>query len=398
MSILEGSVVFVDDDYAVDETNAKAFYDELQLGGRPVAAYSDVPPAGHLDHWDGLSLVVLDWNLSESETRVEGVSIPEMASDAKRQALIEFLIALLDRYFCPIFIVSADAPEQIESALRGTSGFPAAVLGRRVQVLQKDDSDLLPKLEKLVADDPVLSTFRVWEQQYQSAKNRMFIDLDVMGTDWLAYYVEAAREGQTDLAHDLVSSLYGNLQHRVDLVAFDVATLKGLALSEDGEAQRAVFHGRSVLPEHRLYKSTIMPGDFFRKWRKTDPDEAIWINITPACYTVLGRGDGEVRLHLIRGLPVPVTEKTPKALRDKRRAQTRSATVDVLLDGKAYKFEFSSLETVAWSKLAKNRLGRLLSPFITDVQQRHAIYLTSEGLPAALPSMYKSAATVSVAP
>lgn len=393
MAILEGSVVFVDDDYAKDHTNANAFYDALRTGGRPVAAYAKVPPAKHLDHWDGLSLVVLDWNLSEPESRVEGVSVPKMAADANRRELIDFLISLLDRYFCPVFIVSADAPELIERALRGAKGFPAEVLGRRVQILQKDADNLLPKLEKLVADDPVLSTFRVWEQQYQAAKNRMFIDLDVLGIDWLLYIREAAREDGTDPGHELVSSLYGNLQHRVDPVAFDLTLLEDSTLPDDGEAQRKVVHGRSVLPEKRLYKSTIMPGDFFSKWRKSDPDDAIWMNITPACYTVRGRTKAEVRLHLIRGVPEHVLDtQKPEKLRSKREHESRSATVDVLHDGKAYKFDFGTLETFSWSTVAKYREGRLLSPYITHVQQRHAIFLTSEGLPAVLPLMYKSAA------
>jgi len=395
VAILEGSVVFVDDDYAKSNTNANAFYDALQSGGRPVAAYAKVPPARHLDHWDGLSLVVLDWNLSAPESRVEGVEIPKMASDAHRKELIAFLISLLERYFCPVFIVSADAPELIERALRAASGFPSDVLGRRVQILQKDADDLLPKLEKLVADDPVLSTFRVWEQQYQAAKNRMFIDLDVLGTDWLVYILEASRVDGTDPGHELVGSLYGNLQHRVDPVAFDLGLLNTATLPEDGEAQRKVVHGRSILPEKRLYKSTIMPGDFFTKWRKTDPDDAIWMNITPACYTVRGRTKSEVRLHLIRGVPEDVLDtQRPDKLRSKREHENRSATVDVLHDGKAYKFDFATLETFSWSTVSRHRQGRLLSPYITDVQQRHAIYLTSEGLPAVLPGMYRSAAAL----
>jgi hypothetical protein len=220
----------------------------------------------------------------------------------------------------------------------------------------------------------------------------------VFGPAWLIYIAKSAHEDSTDAGHELVDALYGNLRHRVDPVAFDFGDLKDHELPEDGAALRRVLRGRSVLENSGLYATTIMPGDFFESWRKSDPPGSIWLNLTPACYTIRDReaskkAGADVRLHLVRGLPEPVLgSQAPDKLRSKRQKETRSATVDVLHGGKAYKFDFGSLQTFSWATVGRHRLGRLLPPYITDVQHRHATFLTSEGLPAVLPGMYRESA------
>lgn len=390
MSILEGSIVFVDDDYRKKGTNAKAFYDELQTNGRPVAAYNDVPNITHLDHWDGLALAVLDWDLSRSEGESLGATVPQAAIDAKRDELIAFLVTLLDRYFCPVFIVSQHNKDKIEAALRSDANFPDTALTRRVHVLEKDANDLLPRLEKIVMDDPVLSTFRIWEQQYQRGKNRMFIELDALDTGWLVYISQIAADGGTEYGYELVETLYGNLRHRVDPGAFNEDGIKDIPLPDDSDARRKVIHGRTVLPKDALHASTIMPGDFFGQWKTDGAKDVIWLNITPACDTVLGRKKAkDIRMYLLRGTPADVSaDGTPQSLREARLLDSNSVIIDVMHDGNPYRFPFRSLEIVTYDKLESHRLGRVLPPYITDAQERHAMYLLREGLPAVLPTLY----------
>jgi hypothetical protein len=389
MSILEGSVVFVDDDYEVGG-HAKAFYDSLKAQGRPIAAYDDVPPLDHLQHWDGLALVVLDWKLNDHEAGLGAVTIPDDVKESTQAALIEFIITLLATHFCPVFIVSQEDAVSIGDALRATEGFPLETLGRRVQILTKDDGDLLPRLEQLVVENPVLATLRTWEQQYQQAKSRMFADLDEQGDDWLIYLSEIARDGGTDIGDELLDALYGNLRHRINPRAFDLKALEGKSLADDSGSRRKVIHQRMVLGKDALHDLTVMPGDFFGPWDGRDED-AIWLNLTPACDTVVGRTrSSAIRMYLLRGKPEDVRAETAKDLRQERLLMPNSVWIDVLHNGKGYRFPFKTLEIVTLDKIQEHRLGRLLPPYITDVQQRHAMYLIREGLPAVLPTLYAS--------
>ncbi|THG29284.1 hypothetical protein [Naasia lichenicola] len=391
MSILEGSVVFVDDDYDLGG-HAKAFYDALKAQGRPIAAYDNVPPLEHLEHWDGLALVVLDWKLNDHEAGLGELSIPDSVKESTEAALIRFIMKLLDTYFCPVFIVSQEEPDAIQRALRETPDFPVQTIGRRVQVLQKDDGDLLPRLERLVEESPVLSTLRTWEGQYQSAKNKMFTDLDAAGDDWLIYLTEIAEDGGTNVGDELVDALYGNLRHRVNPREFDLASIEGKKLAVDSASRREVIHRRMVLATEALHSFTVMPGDFFGPWDPQQDAETVWLNLTPACDTVIGRlKNNKIRMYLLRGKPEDVAADDSRKLREGRLLTPNSAWIDVLHNGRGYRFPFKTLEIVTLDKILDYRLGRLLPPYITDVQQRHAMYLMREGLPAVLPTLYQAA-------
>jgi len=52
-----------------------------------------------------------------------------------------------------------------------------------------------------------------------------------------------------------------------------------------------------------------------------------------------------------------------------------------IIDGKTYNFKFKDLTINKWSAIKDKRVGRLLPPYITRIQQRYALYLQRQGLP-----------------
>jgi hypothetical protein len=321
--------------------------------------------------------------------------VAEEVVRSRREAQINFLVALLDRYFCPVFIISQRGIGKIEADLRASPVFPSEVIGGRVRILEKEDGAVLPKLEAIVSGDPILSLLRTWEHQYQAAKNRMFIDFSGLTSDWPAHIVQGAKDDGVDESFELLETLYANLRHRVDPVSFDIESFDLTTVDQSSDAARRVVHARRVLGGERLHASTILPGDLFSPLHADDPEGSVWLNLTPACYTVMNRGKTllDPRLHLVRGVPVLVPSDSSSAesreFERQRQAGRRFVIVDFVTDNAAYKFMFDTLERKSWSSISDKRVGRLLPPYITDVQLRHGAYLTSEGLPRVRPELYK---------
>lgn len=60
--------------------------------------------------------------------------------------------------------------------------------------------------------------------------------------------------------------------------------------------------------------------------------------------------------------------------------QENEAVVFPVYDGKALCFKFRKLYTQKWQELKGKRVGRLLPPFLTRLQQRYSSYLQRPGL------------------
>lgn len=400
MTMLEGSVIYIDDEWNKDGSTAGRFYKQLWESGRPMRAYNSLPPDGHLDHWDGLSMVILDWNLLESDTRVEGAS--ELQESA-REEILNFLTTLLKRYFCPVFIVSASDKAGIEAILRDAEVFPTDALGPRVRVVHKHDvsNQLLPALEEEVAKDPVLSALAVWEREYQRAKNEMFIDFSKMSAHWPAYIVDLTEGEGADAAYELVETLNANLRHRMNPVAFDLERLRVNEGSANPSTLRRVTRARTMLRPEVLNERMVYPGDLFRFPNSKSGE--IWMNISPVCQTIvrpLGSSGKEgtaqparsaIRLHLIRGElagEIPLSRRKFSDLR-RRGDGPNGAVIHALIDECPYYFEFGRARIRKWEKLKDSRIGRVLPPYITRLQQKHAAYIQSEGLPPVDYTLYQ---------
>jgi hypothetical protein len=58
------------------------------------------------------------------------------------------------------------------------------------------------------------------------------------------------------------------------------------------------------------------------------------------------------------------------------------AFVAFIDNGKIIEFLFRDIKTKNWNDVKDTRIGRLLPPYITRLQQKYAFYLQRQGLPA----------------
>lgn len=407
MSLLAGPVVFIDDQIEDASSSAFALLKEIRATGRPVATSVALPEdrEAWFEHWRSVAFVVVDWDLTPGVDREwtpgsMGSTGGATLSAFHRAELYEFLADLMNRIFCPVFIVSGEDVDEISRQLLENPELtlPNGELDARIAVIPKDTimTRLIEHLTEWVSRSPALSALLAWEKEHEAAKNRLFIDLNTTEPDWPVYIWRAADNDQVDPAFELASVISTNLLNRFNPVTFDGDALQNATYANSGEARRRVSQGRTTLSADRLSDRMVLPGDLFEL--PDTPEGEVWINVSPACHTV-GRVTGKlpdgtevrepVRLHLLKGnvQAWPKSEGELKNMNSKDRAN--SLIVHTLLEGSPYKFLFAEARIEEWDRIREFRKARLLPPFITRLQQLHAAYIQSEGLPLVTLGLYQ---------
>ena len=147
---------------------------------------------------------------------------------------------------------------------------------------------------------------------------------------------------------------------------------------------------RTVLEGERFLKkidpSHIGTGDVFKETVRTGADEKAlyYINIKAQCDL---QRDTDPSLYLIVGqeLIQKANGKIDNIHFSKGEFIEKSnhSVVAFIDGGKIVEFSFNMDLTIKkWSEYKEKRIGRLLPPYITRIQQRYALYLQRQGLPS----------------
>ncbi|AMU30001.1 hypothetical protein [Mycobacteroides abscessus] len=393
MSFLQGPVVFIDDEYDQHDKQAFLLAEQIRTSGRPLAAYSKLPPAAHAEHWRSIAFLVLDWDLVPGSPGARGGST---LSEYARSSLFEWLENFVTVVFCPIFVVSAEDVNDIKRQINENESLRPIMESGRIVVFPKNAlmDNFIQYLEEWVSSRPALAVLNIWANEYEKATNRLFQDMDQLAPDWPIHVWRTATRDGVDPSYELALVLSANLANRIDPFQFDIPAIRDFEGELTSSAMRSVSRGRTTLPGERLYSSMVLPGDIF----SDSEDGVIWINIMPACQTVLNRpGKGgspaepeKVVLHLIRGerREWPSSNSSFNNLNSKYNGPN-SMLIHTLLDDHPYSFSFKKQRVVEWGEVSQQRIARLLPPYITLMQQRLAAFLMNEGLPPVGWDLYK---------
>jgi hypothetical protein len=190
-------------------------------------------------------------------------------------------------------------------------------------------------------------------------------------------------QDEIDRSLELGNLIGRNLLSRMTPFHFDLApyqtafeALDDGALS--GTVVMKVLEGERFLQKDRLQADSIAPGDVFKK------SGSYYMNIRPDC-DCIARGEvtqDEIEIYLLKGSKV-----TENQLRDKANqkygtiAEADTETIVFgMFNGATFSFQFKNMVVGRWKDWKEKRVGRLLPPFLTRLQQRYAAYLQRPGL------------------
>ncbi len=244
------------------------------------------------------------------------------------------------------------------------------------------------KLEKWIQSSPPVYVFKEWEREYNQAKNSVFIDFYEMSHSWPKVLWENFKEDSVDTSFELGEVITKNIHTRMSPFNFEEAHVCSSKSKPDRKEIQSVLQGERYLSPIEADASATT-GDIFKEsYQDNDKNKKFryYLNIRAQCDT-LRKNNPE--LHLLKGKEIKIEDCKDKIHKGAFMESRVEAIVPFIDEARIIRFEFHDLHKKKWNSVKSNRIGRLLDPYITSIQQRYFLHQQRKGLPriptAALP-------------
>ena len=339
------------------------------------------------DVWPNLlsaaSFVLLDWCFWGS------------GSEELRQHMIEdikrFLISARQN-LVPVFILTNEAPDDVKVELNNLSNDvydESSASSNFVFVEQKSkfwsqNSVNLQNFETWVYGNASVYTLKTWDRVLEEARSELFEAMCQRSIDWPRVFWETYKTDGAAPSVSLTNMINDSLRGRMRVDAFEAKHLESQARHVSRKELRQLIMETSFR-SGGLSNDEVRCGDLFRGNNARE----FWLNLRPDC-DCIPRDNGKVEnidVYCIKGDKLSDTEENEKFRKEYGNFEEYISNsfvfgvVDENGESKSVLFRFKKLQVMKYSQLRDKRVGRLLHPYITRVQQRYAWYLQRQGLP-----------------
>lgn len=371
--LFSGIGVVIDETiFAKEETpnSIQKIVNSLKDNHVPLLMYDELPD-NSISQLHSMSFMILDWNLS-------GVRpIPEATINDN----IDFLKKMHSVCYAPIFIFSDEDPHEIEVAL-DTNGFNREK--EPIFIRKKNTVDTAEKLfheiESWVKKLPPIYVLKEWERANREAKKEMLWSLTEAHPSWPKILMDTIKKDGGDQQIELIEMLQNNLNYRVIYPSLDINIIK--QQNTDGVTKDEL---RKILECERFIPTKSLPdhpfaGDIYVI------NEKYYLNIRPDCDIIRDAAKDNKDMYLLEGV---IADETKINSEDEdcitfdsgEFIEKKNCCYIAFVQGNILQFSLRELNIMQWNNIKDNRIGRLLPPYITRVQQKYAHYLQRQGLP-----------------
>lgn len=384
--LLNGIAVVIDDQIG-NESEIDNLISQIKKQSIPYITYKELPK-DDIEHFDGISFILLDWKLQKVElTKAlpKGVTQPTGLSKFSIEENISFLKKMTESCFTPIFIFTNESVSEVIEILKSNDLYhdnkPNYIFVKNKKDL-KGRTKLFKTIEDWIKKTPSIYILKAWEKEYQRAKNKLFHDFYRISPNWPTILWQSFSADGVNMSLELGEMITKNLYTRMSPFDFDAKILNKQNKKAPKDEMRKVVEGERFILNEGLHQDSIAAGDVFKV------SDKFFLNIRPDCDCIaIGSraetNNQDVELYLLEG--TKLSDKKEKKLYRKQYGNfseiDSQSIVFSMLGGKTYDFRFKNLAIKKWAELKDKRVGRLLPPYITRIQQRYSLYLQRQGLP-----------------
>ena len=322
------------------------------------------------------SFVLLDWRLwGDGGEVLEHQTIEEIVA----------FIRTARKQLVPVFIFTNENPDDVTVALPDdvyedpTTG-KSFVFVRAKDAFWSDDSVDVEILDEWVHGNASVYTLRIWEQVLGSAKSELFRAMCARSIDWPRVFWNAYLTDGAEPSASLTNLINDSLRGRMRADAFEKEHLGGEFEDVSGDDLRSLIAETSFRLVEFLPKDEIRCGDLYKR-----SGGKYWLNLRPDCDCIPrdGGDSGDVEVYCVEGKKAGPTNLKKRYQKKTGHFKERvfESVAFAVVDGKSIVFNFKKLSVMKFSEVREQRVGRLLHPFLTRVQQRFALYVQRQALP-----------------
>ena len=391
--LLSGIAIIIDD--KIKEENSQDLIlkirDQLKENHISILEYKDLPDDSEIPNFKNISFILLDWELFERPE--PGMPIDEAPFINNN---IKFLKLIKKVGFTPVFIFSNQPPNSIirklsEEDLYNEDSNNYIFIKRKQDLLSEDnDNLLLTEIENWLKETPSMYVLKEWENSLNKAKRDLFWTFYEINPKWPSVLQKTLKDDGSDVNYELGNFIYKNISARTAQIPFDDDILNQ---EDDNISTKDI---RKVLEAERFIKNNALPdkpctGDLFECEVDVEglKEKKYYLNIRPECdIAIRPNRTSNPELYCLKGSKLDERkinsedENNKVSFENGNFIEKINNTYISFINGKIIEFLFKDLKIKKWNAIKDKRIGRLLPPYITKVQQRYSFYLQRQGLPA----------------
>ena len=334
----------------------------------PLLEYEELPYES-ISQFHGVSFVILDWNLSGEHP------IPEATINDN----IAFIRNLKKVCFAPLFIFSDEEPHDIQLRLEENELYTdnCPIFIKKKDELNTTDK-LFSEIEVWLKQTPSIYVLKEWEKATRDAKAKMLWALSSIHPAWPAVLSKSIQDDGGDNPSEIMRLLQNNLSYRLEYPQFETDIIQTQTEGIGKDDLRKLLECERFIPQQSLPDHPFA-GDIYLI------DEKYYLNIRPDCDII--RDPKKKDMYLLKG---NVVDETKINVEDENSikfdsgefVEKNNRCYVAFVQGSILCFSLRDIVLKKWKEIKDNRIGRLLPPYITKIQQKYAAYLQRQGLPS----------------
>ena len=420
--LFRGIAVIVDDAIYIEGSSISNIKEVIEKKNIPVITYDKVPKNEIILSLRNVSFVILDWDFSSGSEKVEGeerIKLGDTLKESQEKYLINFIKNLLSNIFAPVFIFTDKEKDGIIDILRD-NGLWNDDKPNRIFIMQKNelstDDQLFNAIEKWLIDMPSVYVLKEWEHVITKAKNSMFIEMYDYSPNWVKIIWDMLKNDSHENHREFGDFVTRNLINRMGEYSFDESIINAEHGFSDIELSKVLEGERFVLVNDS--SQSVHTGDLFLS------EGSYLLNIRAQCdlsrernpelYLIKGKElsddditTGNIEITNERELRINYDKrysleqigdicgndeqlKELNGLLKKHKSGAFFSSGDIIgkkseiiitciAGKKAIKFRLD-LSVKKYGDVKKDRIGRILPPYITRIQQCCSQYIIREGI------------------